>query len=136
MRWVHLDTLEVKQFNPRRLGEERVAELQEALYDDPRWVEVPYAESDDEYQDMRAFAVTPAAGKGSRDLLMALAEDKPFRAFRTALKQYPEAQKAWRDGRWSEAERRLFAFCRAMSIEPDTPRFAEIESELLAEQSD
>ncbi|MFT7623615.1 MAG: hypothetical protein ACI9WU_002798 [Myxococcota bacterium] len=108
--------------------------MQEELYDDPSWVEVPYAESDDEYKDMRAFSVTVQAGKLSRDLLLAVGSDKPFREFRDALKSDSDVRSAWSRNRWMEAERRMFSFLRAMGIEPDEPRFAEIEQELLAEQ--
>ncbi len=131
--WVHLGTLEVKRFNPRRLGAKKAAAAEEAMYADEQWVEVPYAESDDDYNDMRAFSTSPACGKASRDLLMALADPKPFRAFRVALKQHETAAKAWHDNRLAEADKRLWAFCRAYELSPDHPQFRRLDAELSAE---
>ncbi len=128
--WVHLATFEVKRFNPRRLGPKRAAAAEEALYADPGWVEVPYTESDDEYSDMRAFAASTAAGRASRDLIMALAEPKPFRAFRTAMKTHPDAADAWQAFRENEADKRLWAFCKAYELEPDHPQFRRLDAVL------
>ena len=136
-------TGEVKRLNPRKLGEERLLQVEEQLYADDAWVEVPYAESDDEFHDMRLFATSPACGKASRDLLMALGESKPFRRFREALKKHPAAMDAWWENRRREAELRLVAFCQAMELSMDHPQFqrrldelAAIDAELDAEYGD
>jgi len=128
--WVNLITGEVKRFNPRKLGEERVLALESALYDEEGWVEIPYAESDDEYHDMRAFAASPEAGRGSRDLIMALGDDKPFRRFREALRKHDDARGAWFENRRREAELRLVAFCIAMELEFDHPQYHRRLAEL------
>lgn len=103
-RWVHLGTGEVKWSED------------EGIFDDESWVEVPWAESDDEFQQMREFSASPEAGKGSRDLLIALADPKPFRAFRAALKKHPAVADVWHDSRWAEAEERMRAFCEALEV--------------------
>lgn len=131
--WVHLESGEVQKYNPRRLSRDKRERIEESLYSDERWVEVPYPESDDEYKWMREFAVTPEAGKGSRDLLIALAQDKPFRQFREALKRHPKAAAAWKERRQREAEARLWTFCQAWDLSPDHSRFREL-SELFADE--
>ncbi len=124
--WVHLESGEVRKYNPRRLSGDKRERIEEKLYSDERWVEVPYPESDAEYQWMREFAVSPEAGKGSRDLLMALADEKPFRQFRVALKKHPKAAAAWKKRRRYEAEARLWTFCQAWSLTLDHPRYREL----------
>lgn len=127
--WVNLETGDVRRYNPRRTNKKKLATIEGELYGDEAWVEVPYAESDDEFEEMRRFAVTPGAGRGSRDLLFALADDKPFRAFRDALKKHPDAAEGWHLSRVQEAERRLWAFCKAWELETDHPAFARIDVE-------
>ena len=126
--WVHLARFDVKRFNPRRTRPGRLAALEEALYSDESWVEVPYSESDEEFQDMRAFAASTEAGKASRDLIFALAESKPFRAFRTtmSLPKYERVARRWDQNRRDEAERRLYWFCRAYDLPVDHLRFKEL----------
>ncbi|MFT5431836.1 MAG: hypothetical protein ACI9OJ_002534 [Myxococcota bacterium] len=135
--WINIQTGDAKRFNPRKLGADRVAELEEALYDEEGWVEIPYAESDDEYQDMRAFATSPECGRAGRDLIMGLADEKPFRSFRVALKNHKPAKAAWFENRRKEAELRLVAFCRAFEIALKHPeylkRVAEVEAAELEE---
>lgn len=135
--WVHIIRYEVKRFNPRRMRAGRMAALEDELYSDEDWVEVPYSESDEEYRDMRGFAASTEAGKASRDLIFALADPKPFRAFRTTMaeEKYERIARRWDNNRRSEAEQRLYWFCRAYELPVDHPRFTEL-AEVLTEEPD
>ena len=130
--WINIETGEVKRFNPRKLGRAKYEALEERLYDEQGWVEVPYAESDDEFADMMSFAASPDAGKASKHLIFALQAPKPFRGFRTTLEQHQSAAAMWDANRLREAEHRLVAFCRAYDIHLDSERFQHVMQEQLS----
>lgn len=117
----------MKGYNPKRMSSKKRLAIEGPLYADERWVEVPYMESDDEFRSMREFAVTPEAGRAGRDLLMAVGDHKPFRRFREALANHPEAAAAWKQRRLREAEARLWTFCKAWDLAPAHRRFDELE---------
>ena len=66
-----------------------VEAFEERLFDDEDggWVEVPFLESDDAFNLVRAWVADLSPGKGKAELQRAIAGDKPFRAFRTTLKK-------------------------------------------------
>ena len=127
--WVNVRTGEVKRFKPRKLAPEELEALEGSLYEDEDWVEVPYAESDDEFKDMQAFAMSAEAGGAGLRLLASLGGEKPFRAFRKLLGEDPAVAAAWHANRIGEAEARLWSFCKAYGIVLDHPQFARFSEE-------
>jgi len=127
--WIHVGSGEVRRYNPRRSSRRKLERLEAELYSDEQWVEVPYAESDDEYMAMRLFAASPEAGRASKHLLFALEEEKPFRAFRDALKNAPAVEARWQHQRTEEAARRLWAICVAYELPCDHPHFLRIAAQ-------
>ena len=127
--WVNVRTGEVKRYKPRKLSPDELEALEASLYEDEDWAEVPYAESDDEYRDMQAFAMSAEAGSAGLRLLAGLAGDKPFRAFRKLLGEDATAAAAWHANRVGEAEARLWAFCKAYGIVLDHPQFERFSVE-------
>lgn len=114
--------------NPRKLGAARAQKVEERVFEEEDWIEIPYVESDEEFAAMEAFASSGAAGEAREALRSAITSDKPFRRFREALRQAPGAAAAWEEERLRAALDRLVDFCEALEIEIDHPAFAALRS--------
>lgn len=112
---------------PRRRAAAQAFELRllaQAEQDGLGWVEVPFQESDAAHAQAREFVSGLVAGRGRATLLRALAAEKPFRAYRAALRTMPSLARRWQLSVLAEAERRLVDFCLANGWSLADDRFA------------
>lgn len=121
--YLNLRSGQVLYHNPRKIGAARAQKVEARVFEEEDWVELPFLESDEEFQAMEAFAASEAPGRAAPELRAALTGDKPFRRFREVLRAHPAASEAWEEQRLRAALDRLVDFCDAMEVAIDHPAF-------------
>lgn len=121
--YLNLRTGHVLFHNPRKIGAARAQKVEDRVFAEEDWVELPFLESDEEFAAMEAFAGSDDAGAAGVELTAALQGEKPFRRFRETLRLHPAVAEAWEQQRLRDAMDRLVEFCDAMEVAIDHPAF-------------
>lgn len=93
-------------------------ELPEDYGDDPRYIYIEPTESHLAYETMQDFVDTLPEGRLADALQHALAGRKPFRQFKDALLDYPEARERWFRFNGDFEIRQAATWCEEHDIEP------------------
>lgn len=93
-------------------------ELPEDFGDDPRYLYIEPIESHFAYEAMQDFVDTLPEGRLADALQHALDGRKPFRHFKDALLDYPEARESWFRFENDFEMRQAAAWCEEHDIEP------------------
>ncbi len=98
-RCAHWNVLtgETFELESRRDAESRLEAFELRLFEEDGWVEVPWPDSDEDFRVAEAFLEELEPGREQAELRAALEGPKPFRAFRDALRRWPESAEAWRE---------------------------------------
>ena len=95
-----------------------VDELPEDFGEDPRYLYIEPTESHLAYEAMQDFVDTLPEGRLADALQQALEGRKPFRQFKDALLDYPDARESWFRFKGDFELRQAAAWCAAHDIEP------------------
>ncbi len=93
-------------------------ELPEDFGEDPRYIYIEPTESHLAYEAMQDFVDTLPEGRLADALQHALDGRKPFRQFKDALLDYPEARESWFRFKGDFEMRQAAAWCEEHDIEP------------------
>lgn len=119
----HSDSLEISWYLDSETGavlldSPDADELPEDFADDPRYIYIEPIESHLAYETMQDFVETLPEGRLADALQHALAGRKPFRQFKDALLDYPEARESWFRFEADFEMRQAAAWCAEHDIEP------------------
>lgn len=119
----HSDSLEIRWYLDSETGAVLLdspdgEELPEDYGDDPRYIYIEPTESRLAYETVQDFVDTLPEGRLADALQHALAGRKPFRQFKDALLDYPEARENWFRFENDFEMRQAAEWCEEHDIEP------------------